>query len=68
MNLLLTSVLVVRWVLTLLKMDDELNEFAQWSEEEILNELRYLLAEDFIKLVERDGEYYVVINEDAEVL
>ena len=68
MNLLLTSVLVVRWVLTLLKMDDELNEFAQWSEEEILNELRYLLAEDFIKLVERDGEYYVVINEDAEGL
>ena len=59
---------MVRWVLTLLKMDDDLNEFAQWSEEEILNELRYLLAEDFIKLVERDGEYYVVINEDAEDL
>jgi len=68
MSLLLTLVLVVQWGLTLLKMDDDLNEFAQWSEEEILNELRYLLAEDFIKLVERDGEYYVVINEDAEDL
>lgn len=52
-------------VLTLLKMPNE-PEFGQWSEEELLNELRYLLAEDFIKIVERDNEYYFVINDEVD--
>ena len=46
----------------------DLGGLAQWSEEEVLNELKYLLVEDFIQLVERDGEYYIIINPDAEII
>lgn len=52
--------------LTLRKMADESEQFAQWSEEEILNELRYLLAENFIQVVERNGDYYFVINDEVD--
>jgi hypothetical protein len=47
-------------------MPGESEDFAQWSEDEILNELRYLLAENFINVVERNGEYYFVINDEVD--
>lgn len=65
-NLRLTLVLAALWVLILLKMSDESEQFAQWSEDEILNELRYLLAENFIQVVERNGDYYFVINDEVD--
>jgi hypothetical protein len=44
----------------------DLDELSQWSEEEILKELRYLLVEGFMEIVERNGEYYFVLNEDVD--
>jgi hypothetical protein len=41
-------------------------ELVNWTEEDILKELKYLIQEGFIQIVERDDEYYFVISEEAE--
>jgi len=41
-------------------------ELIKWSEEDILRELKYLLNEGFIQIVEKDNEHYFVIPEDAD--
>ncbi len=44
---------------------DSLGELSQYSEDEILSSLQYLVDEGFVEFEERDGEWFVKIAENV---